>query len=279
MSGPPHVSRHSCRFVAKDEVPPAGDDVIATSWMRLQNTLIAWSEAAAPAQLQQDAPEEIVVVLPDAGAALSGAGETAAAPARSVCILPRGRTTIALSAPGRVIRIFSPVPEALGLRAINANDYATPRPRVTPIGTPMRYLGTPLIRVYQIDAHKAAAGRRPPTFQTGTMNVMWIEQAGPNDRSRLNPHSHDDFEEGALVITGEYLQHLRTPWESDAGQWREDEHVTCKPGTLTIVPPTVIHTTEALGPGPHVMLNVFAPARGDHIKSGMVLNAGEYAPA
>ena len=111
------------------------------------------------------------------------------------------------------------------------------------------------------------------------MNVMWIEQEGPHDASKLNPHAHDDFEEGALIITGEYRQHLRTPWSSDAREWREDERVTCKPGTLIIVPPTVIHTTEALGPGPHLMLNVFAPARGDHIKSGMVLNAKEYVPA
>ena len=81
------------------------------------------------------------------------------------------------------------------------------------------------------------------------------------------------------MIAGEYMQHLRTPWAADAEQWRDDEHVTCKPGTLILVPPTVIHTTEALGPRRHVMLNLFAPARADHIKSGMVLNAQEYSPA
>ena len=108
------------------------------------------------------------------------------------------------------------------------------------------------------------------------MNVMWIEQDGPHDRSKLAPHLHEDFEEGAFVVAGDYVQHLRTPWAADARQWRNDEHRTCGPRTVTIVPPAVIHTTEALGAGPHIMLNVFAPARADHIKSGLVLNSNEY---
>ena len=111
------------------------------------------------------------------------------------------------------------------------------------------------------------------------MNLLWIEQDGPQDPGRLAPHSHDDFEEGALVVEGEYVQHLRTPWESDSRYWREDEHHPCRPGTITIVPPTVIHANETRGPGRHIMLNVFAPARADHIKSGMVLNAGDYGAA
>ena len=74
-------------------------------------------------------------------------------------------------------------------------------------------------------------------------------------------------------------EHLRTPWGADGLHWRADEHVTCQPGTLIIVPPTVIHTTEAVGDGQHFMLNVFAPVRADHIKSGMVLNAADYRAA
>jgi oxalate decarboxylase/phosphoglucose isomerase-like protein (cupin superfamily) len=45
------------------------------------------------------------------------------------------------------------------------------------------------------------------------------------------------------------------------------------------LPPTVIHATEPTGSGPHIMLNIFAPARGDHIKNGMVLNSKEYTLA
>jgi mannose-6-phosphate isomerase-like protein (cupin superfamily) len=248
--------------------------------MRLQNTLVAWSEVSTvPATLHQDIPGEIFVILPDAGAVLSGGGAKAEAPARSISILPPGPTMIELSSPGLVIRMFSPAPEALARHALNRDDYTAPYAGINPIGAPFAFTGDAGIRIFEIDRFKAAAGKRPPSFQTATMNVMWIEQDGPHNPARLNPHAHEDFEEGALVLDGAYVQHLRTPWAADAGQWRDDEHVTCNPGTLMIVPPTVIHTTGALGTGRHVMLNVFAPARADHIKSGMVLNAREYIPA
>ena len=268
------------RFIAAADAPPVSEPGIATRYMRSQNTLIAWSDVArASSAIHQDSPDEIFVILPDVSAVLSGHGAAVEAPARSICILPAGATTIELTAPGSVIRVFSPVPEALAGLAINGDDYAAPRAGVGPIGAPLVRIGEPSIRVYAIDAFKAAAGRRPPTFQTATMNVMWIEQDGPTSRAKLNPHSHDDFEESALVIAGAYRQHLRTPWAADAAEWQDDEHVTCTPATLILVPPTVIHTTEALGPGRHVMLNLFAPARSDHIKSGMVLNAQEYSSA
>lgn len=238
------------RFVAANgtRTPEGG---VATSYTRLQNALVAWSEvAAAPAVLKQDAIAETVVVLPEAAAVLRADGASVEAPARSICILPAGASSIEAQAPGRVIRIFAPVPEALARLAVNAEDYREPRAGVHPLGAPLAYSGEPGIRVYPIDQFKAAAGRRPPSFQTATLNVMWIERDGPTDRTKLDPHSHDDFEEGALIVAGEYVEHLRTPWAADASAWREDEHVTCKPGTLIIVPPTVIHTTEILRRGP-----------------------------
>ena len=207
---------------------------------------------------------------------LVAGGKRTEAPARSVCILPPGASSIEPKAPGRVIRFFSPVPEVLAPLATNGDDYANDLPGVRPIGAPFVPAGSFGVRVYEIDRLKSDQPGRPPSFQTATMNVMWIEQDGPHDRSRLAPHAHEDFEEGAIVVMGEYVQHLRTPWMADACQWRDDEHVKCGPGMVTIVPPNVIHTSEALGAGRHIMLNIFAPARSDHIKSGMVLNANEY---
>ncbi len=276
MTSPNLVQR---RFIVAHEAPSILDEGIATRYIRSQNTLVAWSEISnAPATLRQDIGEEVFVILPDTGALLSANGAKVEAHARSIAILPAGPATIELTSPGRVIRAFSPVPPGLARYAINGDDYVGPRPGVHSLGAPLGYTGESGIRVYEIDTLKAAAGKRPPTFQTATMNVMWIEQDGPTSRAKLNPHSHDDFEESALVIAGDYRQHLRTPWAADADQWQEDEHVTAKPGTLILVPPTVIHATEALGAGRHLMLNLFAPARADHIKSGMVLNAKDYVP-
>jgi hypothetical protein len=94
----------------------------------------------------------------------------------------------------------------------------TQRPGVNSIGAKLALTGEPGIRVFPIDQFRAAAGKRPPTFQTATMNVMWIEPASPYDPTTLNPHAHDDFEEGALVVAGEYIEHLRTLWAADSRQ-------------------------------------------------------------
>lgn len=250
----------------------------AISWcIRLQSTLVAWSEvSAAGSALHHESAHEFLAVLPDVGAALTAGGKTVSAPARSVCILPAGRASITPQASGRVICFFSPVPEALATKAVNHADYERFRAPVKPIDASLARIGAPDIRIYEIGPPMPERRGRPPSFQTSAMNVMWIEQHGPHDQAKLAPHFHEDFEEGALVVTGEYIQHLRTPWNADARMWREDQHQPCGPRTLTIVPPQVIHTTQAQGAGPHLMLNIFAPARADQIQSGMVLNAGEY---
>jgi mannose-6-phosphate isomerase-like protein (cupin superfamily) len=248
-----------------------------TRHVRLQNTLVAWTEISViPNIIQQEVAVETLVVLPDAGAVLRADGARVEAPARSICILPAGPTVIEPKARGRVIRFFSPVPAALASLVINGEDYATPRAQTRPLERTFVRVDGPQIRVYEMDRFAPERPGRPPTIQSETMNVMWLERGSPHDRSQLAPHAHDDFEEGAIVVDGDYIQHLRTPWAADARQWRADEHRTCGPGTITIVPPTVVHTTEAIGDGRHLMLNVFAPVRGDQIKSGLVLNANEY---
>jgi hypothetical protein len=262
------------------EFPPLRENGVSSWYVRLQNTLMVWSEiSAAQSVAHQEYAHEFLVVLPDVGATLVAGGKTVAAPARSVCIFPAGPASIAPQGPGRVICFFSPVPEALASKAINHADYAGLRAPVKPIDAPFVRIGAPDIRVYEIGPPQPKRRGRPPSFQTSTMNVMWIEQQGPHDRGKLAPHFHDDFEEGALVVAGDYVQHLRTPWNADARLWREDQHRPCGPRTLAIVPPQVIHTTQAQGAGLHIMLNIFAPARADHIQSGLVLTAGEYRAA
>jgi len=257
--------------------PAVGEDGIRSWYVRLQNALAAWSEiSAAPKTIYQEAAAEILVVLPDTGALLHAGQKRREAPARSICIVPRGQTVIELKESGRVIRFFSPIPDALGSLAINGEDYAVPHGDVRPLEwMPMRH-DADEIRIFPIDRLMAERPNRPPTIQSETMNVMWIERTGPHDRSQLAPHAHEGFEEGALVVEGEYVQHLRTPWTEDARRWRDDEHRLCGRGTFTIVPPAVVHTTEAIGSGRHMMLNIFAPARSDHIDNGLVVNRSEY---
>lgn len=59
-------------------------------------------------------------------------------------------------------------------------------------------------------------------------------------------------------------------------EWREDEHVQVGSPSMTLIPPTVVHTTRAVGAGPHTLIDVFAPPREDFLAKGWVLNAGDY---
>jgi hypothetical protein len=260
MPEPVNLDQDIKRFLKIGGDRSAGEGGVATWYVRLQNTLVAWSEILViPNKIQQEVFGETLVVLPDAGAVLCAGGTRTEAPARSICILPGGSTAIELKARGRLIRFFSPVPEALASLALNGEDYAIPRVQISQLERTFVRADGRQIRVYEIDRFASERPGRPPTVQSETMDVMWIERGSPHDRSQLAPHSHDDFEEGAIVVDGHYMQHLRTPWTADARQWRDDEHRACGPGTITIVSPTVIHTTETIGEGRHIMLNFFSP--------------------
>ena len=81
------------------------------------------------------------------------------------------------------------------------------------------------------------------------------------------------------MVAGRFVQHLRAPWGTDMRRWRPDEHLHCGPGTLVVIPPQTLHVAEAVGAERHVLMNLFAPPRPDHIAKGQVLNADEYQPA
>jgi hypothetical protein len=72
---------------------------------------------------------------------------------------------------------------------------------------------------------------------------------------------------------------LRVPWFSDAGRWRDDEHLAAPSPSLLVVPVEMIHTTEGVGDGPHFLVDVFSPPRRDFIDKGWVFNSADYTPA
>lgn len=110
--------------------------------------------------------------------------------------------------------------------------------------------------------------------------VNWFPvHDGPRDTEGLSPHSHEDFEQLSVTLVGNYAHHLRVPWTARMSEWRDDEHVQVGSPSMTLIPPTVVHTTRAVDAGPHTLVDVFAPPRGDFLAKGWVLNAGDYQPA
>jgi hypothetical protein len=264
-------------MIAFGEHPADREHGIASRYARTCHFLVAWSDVeTAGGRLSQASERETFVVLPDVGAELIAGDVRVRAPARSIGILPAGASTIVPQGKGTVIRLFEPAPAALAERAVNRNAYAGRRNGIRPVGAPLRRIAAAGPRVYRLERGNAGT---PQSFQTETMSVGWFEQDGPQDPKAVFPHAHGDFEEGSLMIAGAYVQHLRTPWGTDLRGWRADEHLRCGPGTLVVIPPETLHVAEATGSGHHVMMNLFAPPRADHIAKGQIRNADEYASA
>ena len=152
-------------------------------------------------------------------------------------------------------------------------------PRVAPLGPPYVRLNDPKqVRVYSFaDIDTPADNPRMKFIQSSTMSINLVEYEGARDSSKLSPHSHSDVEQASLAIRGKFLHHLRMPWGRDASEWRDDKHLEADDGTILIVPPGIVRTTEGIGAGSHLLIDIFAPPRSDFRAKGWFFNGKDYA--
>lgn len=217
------------------------------------------------------ASTESILLLPTVGAALTG-DRSADLPGHAAAIAPRGSYRVELAGAGDVYILSTDRTDLDGV------DAPPPDDRVRPVGAPRRRVtGQDEIRI-----HPIAEIAIPPDngrlrfLQSETMSINWVEYEGVRDRTGLSPHAHTDFEQASLAIAGNFIHHLRTPWGRDADVWRDDAHLAAGPGSVIVIPPEIIHTTEGVGAGRHVLVDVFAPPRDDFIARNWVFNAAEY---
>jgi hypothetical protein len=258
----------------------AGDGTAAWE-ARGQNFHVAWHRAGTAAlAVGTQSDDELMLIVLGAPVGIGGAGRAPVdAPARTIAILPAGRWQLTL-APGATCAVLR------SLRGTGAADtprnaaaYAMPDARIAPVGAPYRVLrGGGDVRLLPIDQVQASKDKpRLKMLQTATMSINWVEYDGPRDRSALSPHSHASFEQGSLGLAGDFVHHLRTPWGPDARQWQDDRHAALGSPSLMVVPVGLIHTTEGVNAGHHILIDIFSPPRADFIASGWVFNSGEYA--
>lgn len=260
--------------------PPAATPTVARHWTgRAQNFAVAWHQAgpAGSSAASESADEALLIVL-DAPVAISGAGSDAEAPPRSICILPPGAWQLDLR-PGATCVVLSSLREGVAAGALNEAAYAPPDPRIAPVGPPWRALRNAAeVRIFSIDSIAAPKDKpRLKMLQTATLSINWVEYEGPRDRHALSPHSHTSFEQGSLALAGDFVHHLRVEWGQDADAWQDDQHARLGSPSLMVVPVHTIHTSEGVGPGRHLLIDVFSPPRADFIAKGWVANSGDYA--
>jgi hypothetical protein len=251
------------------------------SWfVRSRSFLVSWTEATAVQSddITVESPEEYFLLLPDVAADLVWSGGHMRAGPRTVVVMPAGHTAVTMSQPGRAIRLFAPEPAEFASIPVHGDGHATPQVQDLDPRFRRRDRDRAGPMVYELDALPNSPGMpRARLFQSATMSINWVEYMGPRDRSRLSPHAHADFQQGSLALHGTFVHHLRTPWSPDAQTWREDIHERCGAGSIALIPPTIVHTTEGVGDMPHALIDIFAPPRRDFIAKGQVLNARDYS--
>jgi quercetin dioxygenase-like cupin family protein len=260
---------------------PAREADGARSWTaRGQNFVAVYSEVEPGARLERvDQPSEYVVVLaePDMTVEVHAQGRSVVLDEPGVVIVPPGPSSVVAGADGGVVRVFASDADDVAREAVNAASYDEPHPRVAPPAPAKEPRDGYALKVHRLSDHPPEPGRFGAIFRTSQLMVNFLDpQEGPRDPEKLSPHHHDDFEQGSLTLRGTWVHHIRTPWTTRRSAWREDEHRRVEDVSLTIIPPPTVHTSEAVGQGINVMLDLFAPPRTDFIAQGWVLNDDDY---
>lgn len=244
---------------------------------RGQNFLVEWLRFRPGGDMKIGAADEMIVVAPYARMELDWKGESGLGVGlSSVAVTPAGEGRI-VAPQGGVAVTISPVRDDDPGETHNGGTYATPDPRVRRLHEPSRRVGAPGVSVIDVDTIRPPADRpRLRMLRSASMSINWVKYQGPRDRRQLSPHSHEDFEQGSLALSGNFVHHLRVPWGRDATTWQPDRHVRAGSPSLIVIPPHVVHTTEGLGEDEHLLIDIFAPPRADFLERGWIANAADY---
>ncbi|BBG02993.1 MULTISPECIES: hypothetical protein [Pseudonocardia] len=269
-----------------DLAPASVSDAGSRSWIvRARNIVFVLTELVAGEVLHRRDDDEVLLVATTDDLELdlaAGTGElrvSAATRGQAVAVLPPGATEVRAGTAGRIVRLFATGAADLADAACNADDYREPAP-ATAVSAPWpEPAGGAALRVYP---DVASVPRSPDRMgriyrnRHAMVNVLY-PRTGPRDPASLSPHHHDDFEQLSYADTGTFTHHVRTPWGSDRRHWRDDEHRTIGSPSLAIIPPPLVHTTEAVGDGENRLIDIFAGPREDFsARPGWVLNAEDY---
>ncbi|NEA16793.1 hypothetical protein [Streptomyces halstedii] len=250
--------------------------------VRGQNVVLVHTFAHGGDELDNGAPGGEVAVLTTDDAAsyevvrADGTATTVDAP--GLTVVPPGASRLRVLTDGPIVRLFESTEGEWAERAVNADSYTRPHPRVAALTRWPEPTGEERVRVYPLSAVAEQPGRFGRIFRTRAFMVNFLPALdGPRDPRKLSPHDHADFEQLSLATEGEFVHHIRTPWLPDRTTWREDDHVHLGSPSLAVIPPPTVHTSEAHAGGRHLLVDIFSPPRTDFSqKPGWVLNADDY---
>lgn len=265
------------RFYEKEPQQKGADG--SRTWLtRGANFLVAYTEAVDGTTLARDEqPDEYMVYTPLVGASIEAGDARIEAEPDSLTIVPPGPSRVTVHGQGALVRVFSNRASDLLAAASNRASYREVSPDIAPLQPWPDPPGGFRLRNYRLSEHITPGSNMRVFRSTNLMLNMLMKREVPRDVRKLSPHSHEDFEQGSLALSGTYVHHCRYPWTPDMTTWREDEHVEVGSPSLMVVPPKVIHTSRNIGEQTGWLVDIFAPPRLDFsLRPGVVRNADDY---
>lgn len=280
--GTPRVTSYGDASYAKfyQTAPQVSSDGQRTWVARGQNFVVGYSELAPGTVLERhDQVDEYFLLVPDPATLVRvvTADEKVEVGGHSVVIVPPGPSAVEATTSTVLVRFLTSRAADLTGIASNAAVYAVAAPNVAPLADWPLPRGGYRVRCYSLEVPDQA-GRFGRIWRSRCLMVNYsAPRPGPRDVTKMSPHTHDDFEQGSLCLSGTFVHHLRWPWGTDQRLWREDTHEICAGPSLAVIPPLVLHTSQQCGTGINQLVDLFAPPRADFSsQQGWVLNADEY---
>lgn len=268
-------------YIEFHKAPPSETGASFKTWYgRGQNFILSYTEVENSAVLERkNQPDEYTVFFLESDMSVDIQSDKGSAQnlKRTIAFVPPGDSKISISGSGVVIRLFSNKTEDLLSKCSNADAYKTPHPNIPPLEPWPDPPGGFKLRTYDVDVPDVP-GRFGRIWRSTNMMVNLLKPADqPRPANRMSPHFHDDFEQCSLTLQGSYVHHLRWPWTTDMGVWRDDDHQLVESPSMTVIPPPSIHTSQAMPPAPCHLIDIFSPPRVDFSeKAGWILNADDY---
>lgn len=263
-----------------EETPTLSDGEEKTWVHRGQNFYVLYSECKKGVTItRSEQLDEYVIISPNKNSHFTIEWQQTITEVKGekVIFVPPGESVIKFFGDSNIIRLITTSNKDLNDVTVNKHSYYTTHHHIPPFQSWPDPVDGYKVRVY--DLNVAPDGERFGTIYRGsTFMINALDPfLGPRDSKKLSPHSHEDFQQCSLAVEGEFLHHLRWPWTENKNNWQEDQHELVQSPSITIIPPGVIHTTEAVGERLNRLIDIFCPPRVDFSKkNGWVLNADEY---
>jgi len=260
---------------------PQLKEALFETWIaRGQNFVLGYTTAKPHAQLiRNNQVDEYVVIAPDKNTDLIvyWNGHEHHIPGESLVFIPAGDSIVKLPNGGRVIQLLTHLASDWTILASNAASYGSDHNYVRKLIEWPRPKDGFKVRHYPIDV-PSEEGRFGKIWRCSTFMINYLDiRKGPRDVTKMSPHSHMDFEQCSLALSGEFVHHVRWPWTTNMNHWKKDEQSHCATPSICIIPPPAVHTTQAIGEAENQLVDIFCPPRMDFsLKPGWVLNAHDY---